>query len=154
MSPLRLLFALALGVSLTSRSAAALGDSMEAAFKRYGTDGQRVHFYLWEGHRADVVRWDHWFSPDVEVSFDNGVAFRVRIDGDLSPSKWDYYLQMNAQGQKWALISWSAGSDAPVEWRRADGAHAVYFRRVFRFFDDHHPEARERELGVRRPQST
>jgi len=120
---------------------AALGDSMDAAFKRYGSDGQRVRFYVWEGHRADVVRWDHWFSPDIEVSFDNGVAFRVRIEGDINPSKWEYYLQMNAQGEKWTLLKWSAGTDTPVEWRRQDGAHAIYFQKVFSFFDNHHPAA-------------
>lgn len=139
---LRLLL-LALSACAVSQSFGALGDSIDAAFKRYGNGGQRVHYSVWEGHKKEVIRWDHWFSPNIEVSFDNGTAFRVRIEGNITPSKWDYYLQMNSQGQKWTLLTWSAGEDSPAEWRREDGAHALYFQRVFHFFNKHDPEVQE-----------
>lgn len=122
-----------------SRSFGALGDSTEEAFKRYGTNGQRVQFHLKEGHRLEVIRWDHWFSPNIEVSCDNGMVYQVRIEGSFSPAKWEIYLQMNSKGQKWTLLNWSSG-DAPVEWRRDDGARAYYFRDVFQFYAPNHPE--------------
>ena len=131
---------LALTALSVSRSFGALGDSLEEAFKRYGADGQRVQFHVSAGHRTEVIRWAHMFSPDIEVHFDNGIAIRVRIEGNVSPPKWDFYLKMNAKGQKWNLLNWSSGEYAPAEWRRDDGARAYYFRRVFEFFGANHPE--------------
>jgi hypothetical protein len=132
--------AIVIGLS-ASPSFGALGDSIEEAFKRYGGGGERIYFSQSEGRRIETIRWDHWFSPDIEVSFDNGVAYRVRVVGNLGPSKWNYYLEVSAQDRKWTLFHWSAEDDGlPVEWKRDDGARARYSNKTLDIVDSHHKD--------------
>ena len=116
----------------------ALGDSIETVFKSYGSGGERIYFAQSAEYRRETIRWAHIFSPDIVVFFENGIAYRVRVDGNLSPSKWNYYLEANASGHRWTLTNWVEGDHPRAEWRRDDGAQAYYAFQVMDLIDAPH----------------